>query len=133
MARTDATNVGKVIEVDDTIDLTVFIDSASELVTELCTGTNGPDPAYTDTRLELIERWLAAHFYAIRDTRPANEKAGSVGVAYQYKVGLNLANTMFGQQAMAMDTNGGLANLNKATEEGKLRKPGMFWLGTESA
>lgn len=131
MARTDATNVAKVIEVDEEIDLTPFIDTANELVTEMCTGDNGPDPVYSANRLELIERWLAAHFYAIRDMRPANEKAGPVGVAYQHEVDLNLANTMYGQQAMVLDTNGGLATLNKQTEEGGPREVGLTWLGTE--
>ena len=89
MARTNATNVKSIIEVDASIivsdsDLDPFISTANELVTEMCTGTvNGPKTAYTATRLELIERWLSAHFYAVRDPRVKNEKAGSVGVAYQ--------------------------------------------------
>jgi len=132
MTRTNAVNVALVIEVDTNIALDVFIDTANELVTEMCTGDNGPAVDYTATRLELIERWLAAHFYAIRDTRPSSEKAGPVGVAYQHKVDLNLANTMYGQQAMTLDTNGGLATLNKQTEEGTQRTVGFTWLGTEA-
>lgn len=123
--RTTPTAVGKIIELDPTItDITPFIDIASELVTEICVPAG-----YTDSRLEMIERWLAAHFYAIRDPRYASEKAGSVGASYQHEVGLNLAVTTYGQQAMILDTKGGLANLNKSTELGRARKVSITHLG----
>tara|TARA_Y100000310_G_C20273391_1_gene619112 strand:- start:45 stop:449 length:405 start_codon:yes stop_codon:yes gene_type:complete len=131
MARTNATNIKAIIEVDTTIiaadsDLDPFISTANELVTEICTGTNAPDPVYSATRLELIERWLAAHFYAIRDPRAKSEKAGSVGVAYRGKTDLNLSLTHYGQQAMMIDTNGGLARLDK----GKGITASVLWAGT---
>jgi hypothetical protein len=130
--RTNATNVKAIIEVDSSIivsdsDLDAFITTANELVTEICTGTtNGPTPAYTATRLELIERWLSAHFYAIRDPRAKSEKAGSVGVSYRGKTDLNLALTHYGQQAMMLDTNGGLSRLDK----GKGLTATVLWAGT---
>jgi len=131
MARTNATNVKAIIEVDSSIvpadsDLDPFINTANELVTELCTGTQGPSTAYSVTRLELIERWLAAHFYAIRDPRAKSERAGSVGVSYQEKVDLNFAVTTYGQQAMMLDTNGALARLNKGKGVGIQ----ILWLGS---
>ena len=132
MARTNATNVKSIIEVDASIivsdsDLDPFISTANELVTEMCTGTvNGPKTAYTATRLELIERWLSAHFYAVRDPRVKNEKAGSVGVTYQEKVDLNFSVTTYGQQALMLDTNGGLRSLS----EGKAHNVQVLWLGT---
>lgn len=134
MARTTATNVKKIIEVDATIivvdaDMDAFIDVANELVTEMCTGTtNGPKTAYTASRLELIERWLAAHFYAIRDPRVKSEKAGPVGVNYQEKVDLNLSVTTYGQQAQMLDTNGGLKSLDKNTAHNVQ----VLWLGTST-
>lgn len=129
MARTTSELVGGIIEVDATISLTPFILVANELVTEKCTGTQGPTTAYSDERLEVIERWLAAHFYAIRDTRVASESAG-VSASYQYKLGLNMSVTMYGQQAMLLDTNGQLAKLSKGMEDGKVFKPSILWAGT---
>lgn len=126
MPRTTSSAVQGIIETESSISLTPFIEVANELVTELCTASG-----YTDTRLELIERWLAAHFYAIRDLRRANEKAGSVGESFQYKLGLNLAVTMYGQQVMLLDTAGNLAALNKQAESGGIRRVGVTWLGTE--
>ena len=103
--------------------MTPFIEVASNLVDRVLDVSSGD---YSDATLELIERWLAAHFYAIRDMRVANEKAGSVGQAFQYKVDLNLANTMYGQQAMMLDTDGKLLALS----QGKSRRVGVTWLGT---
>ena len=133
MARTTVANIKKIIEVDLTIiavdaDMDAFIDVANELVTEMCTGTNGPSTAYTVARLELIERWLSAHFYAIRDPRVKSEKAGPVGVNYQEKVDLNLKLTHYGQQAMMLDTNGGLRSL----DQNKAYQVQVLWLGTST-
>jgi len=125
MARTTSTAVEGIIEVDSTISLTPFIEVANALVTELCS-----DSSYTDARLELIERWLSAHFYAVRDLRTASERAGKVGASYQHKVDLNLAVTVYGQQAMLIDTDGNLAALNAKVAQGGGRTVGVTWLGT---
>ena len=122
--RTTDAAVKDIIEVDSAIATTPFIEVASSIVDDCCTSSS-----YTTAKLELIERWLAAHFYAIRDQRVASEKAGPVGQNFQYKLGLNLANTMYGQQAMLIDFKGNLAALSKQMEKGKLSKIGATWLG----
>jgi hypothetical protein len=124
--RTTPALVAGIIEADATIGLDPFIFTASELVTEVCAIAG-----YTVERLELIERWLSAHFYAIRDPRTTNEKAGSVGATYESKVDLNLALTRYGQQAMVLDTKGGLAQLNIVMSVGR-RKVGVTWVGTNT-
>lgn len=128
MARTDATLVKGVISVDDNEvpDLDPFINAANELVTEVCAAY------YEDSRLLLIETWLAAHFYAIRDNRVDSEKADVVSTKAQYKLGLNLASTMHGQQVMILDTQGYLAAISKQAEDGT-RRGGVraLWLGSE--
>lgn len=52
-----------------------------------------------------IERWLAAHFVAIRDPRASEEDiAGEYRVKFDKgKLGEGLAATFYGQQALAMD------------------------------
>jgi len=126
MARTTDALVGGVIEVDDSIDLTPFITIANELVTELCT-----DSDYSEARLTLIETWLAAHGYAIRDPAVDTEKAGPVQVSYQYKIDLGLQQTKHGQQAMLLDTAGNLAALSKRMTEGEQPAITIGWLGTD--
>jgi len=134
MARTTRANVALIIELDaeivpDDTAMAPFIDVANEFVTEACTGDNGPETPYTDDRLELIERFLAAHIYTNRDPRPASESAGSVSTNYQSRVDLGFATSHYGQTAMRLDTNGGLARLDKSTTKGT-PVVGGFWAGT---
>ena len=126
MARITDSDVEGVIAVDDSIDLTPFITVANELVTELCT-----DSGYTDARLALVETWLAAHCYAIRDNPVSMEKAGSVNVSYQYKVDLALDQTRHGQMAMLIDTAGNLAKLNQRIKEGESATVSLNWHGED--
>lgn len=115
-----------VVEIDDSIDPAPSIEAATSLVDEVCVPAG-----YGAARLELIERWLAGHFYAVRCKAVAGESAGQgVGEQFQYKLGLILQSTMQGQQALMLDTAGGLAVLSKQMEEGKsLLSVGVAWLG----
>lgn len=123
MPRTTVELVGEIIEVDAAISLTPFIAVASAMVVEHC------EPAgYDEERLTLIETWLAAHLYTIRDPRASAERAGSVGVTYEGEVSLNLAGSRYGQQAMMLDTEGKLASLSSRKRR---RTASVVWLGTE--
>jgi hypothetical protein len=121
--RTTAAAVGGIIEVDANIDVTPFIATANAIVTECCTGGD-----HDAGRLELIERWLSAHYYAVRDPRAESEKAGSVGAKYQSKVDLGFNTSHYGQTAMQLDTEGNLAALNEKTKRGAV-SVGVSWLG----
>jgi len=127
MAWTTDAAVRAVIEVDVSIvDLTPFIDIAAELVTERCVPSG-----YTDQRLEMIERLLAAHFVCLREFRDRSTKAGSVGQVTDTKLDLFLSHTHHGQMAQIMDTAGGLAALQEEIEEGGPTPVGISWLGEE--
>lgn len=138
--RTSIALVEAIIETDPSIvqpggsGLSPFIDAANNMVTNLCVimPANSPDDTkfqYDAGTLELIERWLSAHFYAIRDQRTAMEKAGDVAEEFQYKVGLMLQQTIFGQQAMVLDFHGYLAALQRRLTEGAPPRPGIKYLG----
>lgn len=122
MARTTPAAVQGIIEHDVTIPLDPFIETASNLVERVVVPLD-----YDDPTLELIERWLSAHFYAIRDPRARQEAAGSVSEAFAFKVDLGLDQTRYGQMAKALDTKGGL----KALDEEHGGRPGAFWLGSD--
>jgi hypothetical protein len=127
MSRTTPDEVATVIDVDTTAvpDLQPFIDVASELVTECCSAAG-----YTEQRLTMIETWLAAHFYSMKDRQVTSEGVSGVSQSYESNVGQALFFTRHGQQAMLLDTAGGLAALSKKTETGSARKVGVTWLGT---
>lgn len=109
MARVTPAEVREIADIDVAVtNLNPFILVANQLVTELCTASS-----LDDDRLKEIERWLSAHFACIRDPQRDNEKAGSVGEKFQYKVDLGLNQTRYGQQAMLLDTSNALNNANK--------------------
>lgn len=126
MARTTDEQVAEIIEVDDNIDLTPFIATATAVVDRV----EAANADATDSELELIERWLTAHYYAIRDPRAVSEKAGPVGATYQSKVGMGFANTHYGQQAMLLDSSGTLTALNNSKGS---RTASLTWIGTASS
>ena len=68
----------------------------------------------------MIERWLSAHFIAVMDQRAAREGVTPVSISYQYKLGLNLQSTMYGQQAILLDTSGALGRLNRGVKKASM-------------
>lgn len=128
MARTTSTVVELIIEVDSNIVLTSFIEAANALVTQCC----GDSSNYTTINLELIERWLSAHLYTVRDMRAESEKASSVSEKKQSKVDLGFDTSHYGQMAMRLDWEGGLAALNERIKKGKKSTVLATWVGVEN-
>lgn len=124
-----------IIEVDATIvgssptypGMDPFIDIANEMVTECCTLQG---QTYTSYRLEMIERWLTAHFYAIRDPRVEMEAAGSVRESFNRVTGLGLQGTQYGQQVLRLDTAGGLAAKDNKPQHMRDLPIGITYLGS---
>jgi hypothetical protein len=134
MPRTTAELVRGIIDIPASVldaELDPFILTANELVTEKCSAVVG----YSEIRLELIERWLAAHFYAIWDAQSLIEEAGTVKQQIESKVDLGFDVTRWGQQAMRLDTNGALAVLNNSAKKATAPLPAqgysaqVRWLG----
>ena len=99
--------VKKIIDTDLTDEqITPFLAAANTMVTDLLLGEN-----YSVTTLGEIERWLAAHFVAVRDPQVTSEKIGDVQAAYEGKTGMGLKSTRYGQQAMVLDHHGILARM----------------------
>ncbi len=148
MPRTTATAVSKIIEVDidsedesTTLDqwLAPFIEVANMIVTRLLSGATYYTPSVTylltdiNIDLEIVERWLSAHFYAVRDMRRAEEQVATVREKVMFKVGLDLRNTMYGQQAMFVDLSGLLAAWNNSLAKVEKIRVGATWLGTDQS
>lgn len=60
-----------------------------------------------------IERWLSAHFVAIKDPRPVSESIGGASVSFGSALGKGLEATMYGQQVKILDTTGTLATIGQ--------------------
>lgn len=94
-----------------------FITPAENLVRRYCVPLG-----YDDETLELIARYLAAHFYTVTARRALDEWVGQARRRVEDKVSFGLDLTWYGQQAKLFDNLGGL------TEIGKI-PVGFSWLG----
>lgn len=127
--RTTPALVEGIIQTQIGIDLTPFIAAANELTTDVC-GSSGYSDGYVNSKMELIERWLSAHFYTVFDNQLAAAKAGSVSAHFQYKVDYGLRSSMYGQNAIFMDTAGNLAALTNTDAVKRVIKISVSWLGS---
>lgn len=138
--RTTSDLVRGIIQVQDGVDLTPFIALANQLTTDNCTYPQpGQDATiylpYTDgfigSKMELIERWLAAHCYTIYDNQLSRAKAGTVSVGFQFKIDLGLKASMYGQQVLRLDNYGSLAALDNTVNTKRKIKVSISWLGRD--
>ena len=110
--RVDGDEVKEIIETELTaLQIVPFITAANLIVTDQLTGE------HSAALLVEIERWLAAHFVAIRDPRAKAEKTDDASATYYGKDGLGLNHTPYGQQVKILDTTGILASLGKRKAE----------------
>lgn len=109
MARTNNLKVKQIIETD-LDDVTPFIEAANAFVTKRL----GSSSELSDTQLEQIERWVAAHFLAMsKERQTTKERMGDTEFSYNWNTKDGLAATTYGQTAMVLDTTGDLASAGK--------------------
>lgn len=105
-----------------------------------CIGAKCPGLLTLDTAcLELIERNLAAHFFAlgpnggnqgrVMKSDMVGEGVGRTWVAPSSPKGYGLKSTSFGQAAMLLDTSGCIANHEEDTTAEVRRKAQFVWIG----
>jgi hypothetical protein len=104
--RTNDTEVKQIITT--TSNTTPFIEAASVLVDVHLTGKG-----LSDATLKQIEKWWAAHLFAVSDPRVEKTKTGKAEDTFQGKTGMGLNATLYGQQVLLFDTTGTLANAGK--------------------
>lgn len=131
MARTSSASVqalllpGRDYDTDDAPSLTPFIDTASAIVDDV--DECATDRGYTlgSTRLELIERWLAAHFFQQSDQGYASKSTAGASASFHGQTKMYLESTKYGQTAVRLDKSGCLQAI--ASEERKAVQ--ADWLG----
>ncbi len=90
-----------------------FIETASAVVDRVATCATRKGLDLSTTELELIERWLAAHFYCVVD--PIYTSRSTNGASASFQVGQAMegfGSTEYGRQALAMDYSGCLKNIS---------------------
>jgi len=91
-------------------DIDAFITAANILVTyHLASETD-----MTTDLLKETERWLSAHFVAIRDPKIKSESVDGAAASYESgQLGMSLKFTSYGQQALLFDVTGKLSSIGK--------------------
>jgi hypothetical protein len=108
---------------DGTTSLTPFIDTATSLVDDIDMADTSS--LMSDNRLELIERYLAAHFYAHADMIAASRSTGAAGGSFQGQTSLGFDGTYYGQTAKRLDATGLLMKLDMPVRP----KASLKWMG----
>lgn len=103
--------------------LTGRIASANVIVTRVATCATAKGLTLNATELELVERWLAAHFYCVSDRTYAEKNTGKAGAVFDGRTGMSLDATLYGQTAQTVDYSGCLSAI------GKRRRASIAWLG----
>ncbi len=129
--RTTAEKVVGIVDFDSNageaeVVLAPFIETAADLVDTHCV-----PQGLSDAKLELIERWLAGHFYACFTGQVLSETTGTVSATYLWKTGYMLNQTRQGQQAMIVDSSGALARWNQQTISGSKLSLSVNWGGSK--
>lgn len=130
MARTTAAAVKLVLaaggdyDTENLPDLTPYIDAASMIVSRIDSCAVEKEIEYSDSDLETIERWIAAHAYAMSDQTYASKSTGGQSASFQGQTGMYLEATKYGQMALSLDYSGCLGLLGKP-----VIKASAVWLG----
>lgn len=121
MARTSQEHVISILgpenyDNDANPDLSRFIDTAGILVDYVV--TRDVDGIMSTNALELVERWLAAHFYAHSDQLMQTSGNKGANMTFQGQTAMVLSSTQYGQTAMLLDLTNTLAQRSKEAETG---------------
>ena len=104
-------------------DLTPYIATASTIVDRVMTCAINKGLALSNGELELIERWLSAHFYQQADPGYQSRNTLSASGQFTGKTEMGFESTRYGQQALLLDYSNCLRNIQKQ------QRAGMVWLG----
>lgn len=103
---------------DGTTDLTPFIETASSIVDDVATCATLKGRPLTDTKLELIERWLSAWAYCMSDRPYSSRSTGGASGSFQGQTAMHFDANYYGQMAISLDSSGCLYSMGKGMEVG---------------
>lgn len=129
MARTTSAAVILILpsECDVTIEESTvdpFVEAASAIVDDVNTCATARGSTLSSTRLELIERYVAAHLYRVLvDQGAREEETADAKIVYEGSTAMMLDATFYGQTAKMLDSTGCLA------AQSNQKRISISWLG----
>ena len=129
MARTTIAAVQGILLTDynGTSSLQPFIDTATLVVDRANELAAEEDVVLSAALLEMMERWLAAHFYCCSDKPYESRAVKGSSAKFAGKTAMYFEATLYGQMAMRLDTSGSLQSIGGAEQ----RILTAVWLGEE--
>ena len=122
--RVTEEEVGSVIDWDCTnIDLKPFITVANVIADKVSSCASDKGLSLTSAQLKEIERYLAAHLYALRDAQYQSKSTERASATFQGQTGMGLDLTWWGQTAKVLDFSGCLAAYSAGA------RASLSWLG----
>ena len=105
------------------VSLSPFIEVATAIVDDVVSCAAEDGVTLTAVKLELIERWLAAHFYHCSDPVYQSRSTEGASGQFQGQSGMGYDGSRYGQMAMRIDSSGCL----RASDKGATGQ--FIWLG----
>lgn len=93
-------------------DITPYVETASAVIDMVVECAARKFRTVTDVVLELMERWLGAHFYAVSDKPYSQRQTLRASGTFHGQTGMHLEATLYGQTALVLDTTGCLNNIS---------------------
>jgi hypothetical protein len=108
------------------------IEAAAVMVETLEACAADKDITVSENTLEILERWLAAHFYKVSDRQLSSSSTLSSSGSFDGQTAMGLDFTSYGQQAKLLDPTGCLVDQELATQVDPNIGPRIargIWLG----
>lgn len=83
-----------------------YVDAASSIVDDVAACARAHGVALSAVKLELIERWLAAHYYKSSDQQYASKNTAGAGASFSGQTGMGIQGTKYGLAALDLDPSG---------------------------
>ena len=125
MARTSAQAVIDILgsDYDGVKSLTGYIATANSMTTRAGNYASSRGAAYDDAQLELLERWLAAYYYALSDKPYESRSTQTASGQFTGRHDKGFEANPYGQAALNLDSAGYLSSLTLRA------RAGAAWLG----
>lgn len=122
MSRTSTANVALVLGghyvSGNSPDLQAFIDTATLIITRVITCATAKGITITSEEAEMMERYLAAHFFSFADQIYTSKATNGASGSFQGQTGKGVESSQYGMAALSIDPSGclnAIMNRNKAS------------------
>lgn len=117
MSRTSTANVALILGdhylAGSSPDLQAFIDTANLVITRVNTCATAKGITLSTDELEMLERYLAAHYFSHADQMYQSKATNGASGSFQGQTGKGIESSQYGMTAIQLDPSGCLAAITK--------------------